>query len=233
MGVLYDSKPIQVGYKAQFENGYTGKLVLYYVNRMSLPFTGVHATLPDTESLKVQARPDTPFEVGAGSQVMHYFLWICRRPFLEPPVVTVNFTYDGIAQSIPLKVPLLLTSFCLPTPLPAADFIATWTKTANELMQTHKLPGPADVNDLKTVIAKYLHLANIDGAEKSPDNIVASGTFHTATKDPSGNLVSMACLLRVETRPGVNAVRVTVRSGHAQVSTSLMHAVSSVFGASE
>jgi hypothetical protein len=85
---------------------------------------------------------------------------------------------------------------------------------------------------------------------RSPHCCVAmlcAGTFHTATKDPSGNFVNMPCMLRcapwlffaaiahravcrlvcsalarsfarsIETKPTFNVVRITVHSGHAQV----------------
>lgn len=112
-----------------------------------------------------------------------------------------------------------------------------------------------------------LHLAVIDGVEQNANNFVASGScfpllaacahcyvhdagmFHTATKDPSGNLVNMACLLRcelhllalisltrldrcrVETKAGTNMIRVSIHSGHQQVSSALLASLATVFSA--
>ncbi len=76
-------------------------------------------------------------------------------------------------------------------------------------------------------------MAVIPSVEKTSDNFVASGIFHTATKNAHGQNVTMPCLLRVETKPGVPMFRVTVHTGHQTVSEALIHAITAVTGAQE
>jgi hypothetical protein len=235
VGVLYDSKALQIGYKAQVESGYQCKMVLYYGNRLAGPLTNVVAELPETDALKVQARPNEPFEVKAGVQVLHYFLWVCRKPFSEPPTMTIKFKYDGHQHSLPLKLPLVLTSFCLPTQLQSADCLSAWKAYGNEkeCIAVRKLPAAADVNELKTLITTNAHLAMVADVENKAENFIASASFQTATKDPQGNLVSIPLLLRVETKAGMNVIRISIRSGHKQVSDAVLAAVTILFAATE
>lgn len=48
-----------------------------------------------------------------------------------------------------------------------------------------------------------------------------------------GGFVSVPCMLRIETKPGSQAFRVTVHSAHAGVSAALLNAVTQVFNAAE
>lgn len=51
----------------------------------------------------------------------------------------------------------------------------------------------ADVTKALTDKAK---LFVVQGVEKTADNVVAAGTFHTATKNAAGAFVTMPCLVR-------------------------------------
>jgi hypothetical protein len=235
VGVLYDCKALQIGYKAQIENGYQCKMVLYYGNRMPAPLTEVVAQLPESEALKVQARPNEPFEVKGGVQIVHYFLWTCRKPFLEIPSLALKFKYNGIQHALVLKVPLLLTSFCLPAQISAQDCLSNWKAygAEKECIAVRKLPGPADVTELKTVITTNAHMALVSDVENKAENFIASSSFQTGTKDANGNLVTIAILLRVETKAGMNVIRISIRSGHKQVSDAVLASVTTLFGATE
>jgi hypothetical protein len=96
-GVIYDSKVLQIGYKAQADSGSQCKMVLYHGNRSSEPITNVVALLPDHDAFKVQVRPlaTEPFTVEPSKQVLHYFLWVCRKPFTDTPAITIKFTFQG------------------------------------------------------------------------------------------------------------------------------------------
>jgi len=235
VGVLYDSKALQIGYKAQFENGYQCKMVLYYGNRLNGPITEVVAQLPETEALKIQAKPDQPFEVKAGVQVLHYFMWICRKPFTDIPSIGIKFKYNGQPQTLMLKMPLLLTSFCLPTQLAGPDCLSAWKTygAEKECIAVRKFQTSPDVNELKTLITTNAHMSLVMDVEKVQDNFIASCNFQTATKGNDGNLVYIPILLRVETKPGANVIRISIRSGHKSVSEAVLFSVTTLFGAAE
>jgi hypothetical protein len=77
------------------------------------------------------------------------------------------------------------------------------------------------------------HLFIVPNVEKVGDNFVGAGTFHTATKAANGTNVTMPCLVRLETKPNIPMIRITVHSGHPSVSESLLHSISTILNAKE
>jgi hypothetical protein len=139
------------------------------------------------------------------------------------------------SHRLSLSLPLYLSTFTVPTSLDGAAFVGAWTKYGNELQATRKtidgsVATPAMVTERLAAVGK---LFVVQGVEKTPDNVVAAGTFHTATKNAAGTYVTMPCLVRVETKPNVPMFRITVHSGHATVSEALMQSITTVLNAKE
>lgn len=122
-----------------------------------------------------------------------------------------------------------------PTSLDGAAFVGAWQKYGNELQATRKtIDGSIlSASDVSSRLSSAAHLFVVQGVEKVADNVVAAGTFHTATKNAAGANVTMPCLVRVETKPGLAFVRITVHSGHATVSDALMQAITAVLNTKE
>lgn len=90
------------------------------------------------------------------------------------------------------------------------------------------------MNEVAELLKNVGHLFLVQGLEKSGDNLVAAGTFHTATKNAAtGANVTMPCLVRVETKPNVPMFRISVHSGHSTVSEALLHTVTEVLRSKE
>lgn len=139
------------------------------------------------------------------------------------------------SHRLSLALPIYLSTFIVPTSLDGGAFVGAWTKFVNELQATRKtIDGsaatPAQVAERLTNIG---HLFVVTGVEKTADNVVAAGTFHTATKNAAGANVTMPCLVRVETKPNVAMFRITVHSGHATVSEALLQTITAVLAAKE
>ena len=139
-------------------------------------------------------------------------------------------------HTLDLSLPIYLSTFVVPTSLEGAAFVGAWTKYGNELQGTRKsLDGitALSASQVSTLLSTAGHLFVVAGVEKSADNVVAAGTFHTATKNAAGANVTMPCLVRVETKPGVPMFRITVHSGHQTVSDALMHTITAILNAKE
>jgi hypothetical protein len=81
------------------------KMVLYYNNRTASALTNVSAVLFENPALRIQVRPDKPFDVKPQEQVLHLFIWECSRPFAEPPALKIQFTYDEAYGLIFVSLP--------------------------------------------------------------------------------------------------------------------------------
>ena len=160
----------------------------------------------------------------AGDSVTHFSLLAC-----------VCSCFVCRAHTLSLSLPLFLSTFVVPTSLEGAAFVGAWTKYGNELVGTRKTVDGSVLNAAQVAekLQSVGHLFVVNGVEKNPENLVAAGTFHTATKNAAGANVIMPCLVRVETKPGVPIIRITVRSGHQTVSDALIHTVATVLNTRE
>jgi len=234
-GVLYESRELQIGLKLNIESGHAAKLVFYYGNRCPNALKGVSASLPESDAYRMQVRPTEPFEVAPKKQVMHFFLVHCFKPFKGPININIKFNYLNKPQILDLSLPLFISSFTAPTSLDGAAFVHAWGKYGNEQQATRKsVDGSVvTVDAVKAALQEKAKLFIVQGVEKNNDNVVAAGTFHTATKNAAGAFVTMPCLVRVETKPNLPMFRLTVHSGHSTVSDALMHTITYLLNAKE
>jgi len=78
-----------------------------------------------------------------------------------------------------------------------------------------------------------MRMSLIENVDKEPNNLYAAGVFHTTTKNESGQPVTMACFLRIETKPNMALVRVTAHAGHKSVSVALISSFALLMGGTE
>lgn len=153
-----------------------------------------------------------------------------------PLVLPISFSLSDVRpHTLTLSLPLYLSTFIVPTQLDGASFVGAWTKYGNELIGTRKLIDGVALTPTQviTALTSVAHLFVVQGVEKTAENVVAGGTFHTATKNAQGTNVTMPCLVRIETKPNIPMLRITVHSGHATVSDALLHTISAVLNAKE
>src|SRR4051794_25869595 len=107
-------------------------MILYYGNRTGQPLMNVSAILAQPGSdddggggggggagggagaaaansaataLRIQVRPDKPFDVKPSEQVLHLFIWECTRPFSDSPALKLQFSYEDAAQQVAQAIP--------------------------------------------------------------------------------------------------------------------------------
>jgi hypothetical protein len=143
---------------------------------------------------------------------------------VSPPCFTLLLS----SHRLTLALPIYLSTFIVPTSLDGAAFVGAWGKYGNELQATRKtIDGSvATASTVTNQLTSIGHLFVVSGVEKTSENVVAAGTFHTATKNAAGAHVTMPCLVRVETKPGVAMFRITVHEA-------LLHAITTVLNAKE
>jgi len=207
-------------------------MILYHGNKTPSMLVNVSAILPESLALRIQVKPDAPFDVQPTAQELHSFMWECLRPFNDSPTLKLQFTYEDQPQSIAFRMPILMSHFIHSQVLDSASFINSWKQyTSNELMLTLKVQQPVSVASITELLTNSLHMAPILGVESNPLNVYGSGVFHTVTKDKNGNNVSMVCLIRIETKENLSVFRVNIHAGHKGVSEGLMASVQTIMQA--
>lgn len=234
-GVLYDCKLLQIGLKSTIENNNSCKFIFFYGNRGSNSLKDLVVQLPSAEAdaFQIKVRPEEPLEVPPKKQIQHFFLLHCFKPFKGPLNFALKFNYQNSAHTINLAVPILMTHFLVPATLQAEQFTGAWQKFANEVVGVRKLAAAVDVSALQSQLTAAAHMAVVSNVDKNSDNFVAAGTFHTATKTPAGTFVTMPAMIRIETKSGMNVVRITIHSGHQLVSETLLAAITAALGLKE
>jgi len=201
-------------------------MILYHGNRTPSMLTNVSAILPENPALRIQVKPDSPFDVKPHEQFLHYFMWECLRPFNEAPMLKLQFTYDDQPQTVTFRMPVMMSNFVHGNQMDAPSFSNAWKQYAvNEVMITLKAQQVVTTAIAIDAINNGLHMAIIIPTDNNPLNVFASGIFHTVTKDKNGNNVTMPCLIRIETKDNLSVFRVTIHSGHKGVSEGLMNSV--------
>eukprot|EP00455_Lapot_gusevi_P003381 TRINITY_DN1138_c0_g1_i2.p1 TRINITY_DN1138_c0_g1~~TRINITY_DN1138_c0_g1_i2.p1 ORF type:complete len:239 (-),score=113.67 TRINITY_DN1138_c0_g1_i2:138-794(-) len=210
------------------------KIVLYYGNKdASASITNLEVTVPNTPKLRLQVKPAVVPEVAPKQQVQQFYLCQCMQPFDEPPQLEIQFQKQGQTHTLSLALPVLLTKFTVPLEFQPQDFVATWKTMSNEIIEIFRARNPIDVTAIRNSLQQGMGMFLLDGLDKNPANIVCSGTFHTATKNPQGEDVTIPMLLRIETNERGQGFRVTIRSGHKLVSDAIKKAMLKVFGVSQ
>ena len=230
-GVVYETKDLQVGMKLSVEGQHTCKVVFYYGNRLPHSLTNLKASPQSSDVLKVQVQPEEGQEIPPKKQVTHQFILTCLRPFKQPVAIPLTFQYAGKTHTLTIHVPVTVGRFTVGQSLEGSAFMGVWKQFGNEAQATRKVDPSHTGPQLAQLAVDGLHLALVQGLEKTPDNFVAAGTLHTASKNASGAAITMPILMRVETKPGM--YRATVHSGHSSVSEAVIQAFALVTGSKE
>ena len=182
-GVVYETKELQIGCKLTVENQHTAKVVFYYGNRLPSSLTGLRAVPQSSDVLRIQVQPEEAQEIPPKKQIPHYFILTCLRPFKQPVPIPLTFQYAGKTHHLTVHVPVTVGRFTVGQALEGSAFMGVWKQFGNEAQQTRKVDGSFTGPSLAQLAVDGLHLSLVQGLEKTPDNFVAAGTLHTASKN--------------------------------------------------
>ena len=213
------------------ENNNTAKVVFYYGNRLPSSLTNLKAVPQSTDVFRIQVQPEEAQEIPPKKQIPHYFILTCMRPFKQPVAIPLTFQYGGKTHNLTVNVPVTVGRFTVGQNIEGSAFMGIWKQFGNEAQQTRKVDPSFTGPSLGQLAVDGLHLALVQGLEKTADNFVAAGTLHTASKNASGAAITMPILMRVETKSGM--YRATVHSGHQSVSEAVIQAFALVTGGKE
>jgi len=127
-GVLYENDTIQIGVKTECR-GNLARLAIFYGNKTSFPFLNFQPNVtlnPELNSSLVLQVKTVDSTVEAGAQFQQMVNIECTTDFTAQPDLNVNFTCNGKAHKVPLKVPISVNKFMEPTEMNGDAFFARW-----------------------------------------------------------------------------------------------------------
>jgi AP-2 complex subunit alpha len=210
-GVLYEDEFLQIGVRSSYQQMF-GRIMLYYGNVTPAPITNFSVSALPHTGVAVQAQA-TPPQIEGGVQLQQPIVVTCNQEFFEPPALGLQFVSNGRPVQLMVPLPLALSKFIEPLQLNKDDFFHRWRQISAAPLEAQaivKSLRPIDLAYVGKIFSTGFHLAVLAGVDPNTNNLVAAGTFFSTSKQ-------VVCMARIESNPGVNMYRVTIRTFHGPV----------------
>ena len=229
--ILYEDNEIQVGIQQQYQ-GAMGRVMLFIGNKnQSSPFTNFNINVQSVNYLswgKNKQPPTTkPGEsVNPKSQYKFSMQFMVMRPFVNPPQVKITMNLNGQNYEYLLRLPIVATRFFEGTNIEASVFKQRWMQISQEKQTVQIFPakGQIAMDKIRALLSGGCRLAIIQGLDNQ-NSISCCGVFRTGQKTPTGNPVSVGCMMRLECNPQSLKYRITVKALHNDVGVALKNIV--------
>jgi AP-2 complex subunit alpha len=229
--ILYEDNEIQVGIQQQYQ-GAMGRVMLFIGNKnQSSPFTNFKINVQSVNYLswgKDKQPPTTkPGEsVNPKSQYKFSMQFMVMRPFVNPPQVKITMNLNGQNYEYLLRLPIVATRFFEGTNIEASVFKQRWMQISQEKQTVQIFPakGQIAMDKIRALLSGGCRLAIIQGLDNQ-NSISCCGVFRTGQKTPTGNPVSVGCMMRLECNPQSLKYRITVKALHDDVGVALKNIV--------
>jgi hypothetical protein len=212
-GVLYEDTVVQIGFKSEYQQG-QGRLALFFGNKTQQALSNFTASAASTPQLTVAVTQKEAPVIEPMSQNKLFLTLTCLAPFTESsyPLLNVNFVSQGRPMSIKHELPVNIAKFVDPVPLDGNGFFQQWkqTGTGQEVQEVFKAALAVNVPNISKLLSIGLRLAVLSDVDTNVNNIVCSGQCYT-------QLGPVPCLVRLETNPTANMIRMTVKSNNTQL----------------
>lgn len=212
-GVLYEDTTVQIGFKSEYQQG-QGRLALFFGNKTPQPLSNFSASAASTPQLTVTVAQKEAPVIDPMSQNKLFLTLTCLAPFTESsyPLLNVTFVSQGKPMSIKHELPVNIAKFVDPVPLDGSTFFQQWkqTGTGQEVQEVFKAALSVNVPNISKLLSIGLRLAVLADVDTNANNIVCSGQCYT-------QLGPVPCLVRLETNPTANMIRMTVKSNNTQL----------------
>ncbi|KAF0715417.1 Aste57867_3367 [Aphanomyces stellatus] len=216
-GVLFENDFLQIGVKQEFR-GSQGRLSLFYGNKSSQSLTNLGVVIKQVPYFRTQVE-DVAKELAPKQQLKQQIMVECMQPFVHPAELVINYTLGSQPSSFELKLPCVATNFLEPVKLGADDFNKRWGALEGQgREQQDVFASKADLHASAKILVDTLKFGLVDGADTT-SSLSLAATFRTGTSAPSGDKISVGCLLKLESQG--NSYRLTVRAVHPDVSLAL------------
>jgi len=218
--VLYEDEILQIGIKAEY-SGRDGQIAVFFGNKGSAALHAFTAQyfVKEEQALRLSASPMSQ-QLEGDKQVVQRVTVHMQEAFAEPPWLRIQFLLpDTSPRRIQIKLPVVLTKFCVGREVTAQEFFQIWRQ------QNFVLNEATSIVHLSTRFSGVLvHIARCivfggalrmhHGIDTNPDNFVLVGQLVDASGHSMGDLGSPADAFGGGDRErGLSLVRVEVGAG--------------------
>ncbi|TYZ67830.1 hypothetical protein PybrP1_009022 [[Pythium] brassicae (nom. inval.)] len=228
-GVLFENDVLQVGAKHEYR-GSQARVMLFFGNKTSDALAAFRVAVAPTPAaaFRLQAE-EVPAQLAPKQQLKQQLLLECMAPFVAPPALRVSFARGDVQHQYDLALPCHAAAFLEPVKLSAEDFAKRWAAldgTERETQEIVQAASPLDMAQARQWLTEQLRFAE---SSQGDGALSLAATLRTGTAGPNGDKVAVGCLARVEANPASNAVRITVRAVHRDVSVATKNCLKLVF----
>jgi len=222
-GRYYTSPHLVLEMKQEY-NAASGRLTILFINASKAPIGNINVQIPEVPFMKIQTFSEVPSSLSPGQQAQHLIQVQCLRPFLQPPRYMVEYCTAPNSPPIqlPMMLPAVVTKFITPAEIQMGQFREIFESLAEPPREAVSV-GQAKVPpaQMMNYLSKGFNMLCLP--ESAPNQMFAAGTLNTATPDPSNpaKMMTVPVLVRLEYDDSRRAARLTVRTQHGEVTSSL------------
>jgi AP-2 complex subunit alpha len=207
-GLLFEDSMIQVGLRSEY-HGNVGRVALYFGNNLSpgTHFYSFTVTVTSRPGLSYSCPTLPGSTLDGGAQFQWLLQFTAQAAFTDEPRIKITFV-AGSLQTIRLQLPVVLSKFMAPAPLPSPeDFFKRWKQIGpGEPHEKQLVFGGGKKIDLGKAakVVQGLRWSILQNVDRLPENIVGAGVLSTEQS-------KAGCLLRLEPNLEKGLWRATVR----------------------
>lgn len=233
-GPLYDDGTLQISTKIEVR-GSQARLTFAMRNHSAGTMTNFELSVDDTAGLiRFQLNPVVS-TVNAMQTLEHIMMLECMKPAAPGPVLKIKYM-DSLLGQRETSVDLLIsvTTFIEPLILSGADFSARWDQLqgngqhAQQVFNPSQAVVPARIAEALTSLLQFGRVTGMP--DESEFVIYGAGSLRTGSLTPTGEKISVGCLVKIEMNVQANALRLTIRTLHPAATAALQSTGKALLG---
>ncbi|GAB5368034.1 hypothetical protein AAMO2058_001283200 [Amorphochlora amoebiformis] len=231
-GYLLKHEVLQIGVKMMAGVSHDMKMKIFYGNKSSSDLEDLKAIVTTNPAWTIKLSPSEGFTVPGKKQESQFLLATAHRPFSKPPVMGLQFTFNGEVQRVKIKLPIFTTQFITSNDeMSGSDYLNKWKSLEKEAKTIVNCDPIDDMETFKKGIVKSLHCSEVDmtGIVSNPQNILCLCGMFEASRAGSGESIKLPFLARFQLKSEM--FQVSVRSSVGAMNQDIIDCVKMMYSA--
>jgi len=224
-GPLYDDGTLQISSKVEVR-GSQARFTFFLRNHSAGSMSNFEISINDPAGLiRYQLNPVTS-TLNAMQTCEHVMMLECMKPAAPGPVLMIKYLDSllGLRETC-VDLPISVTTFIEPLILSGADFSSRWDQLqgngqhVQQVLNPSQAVVPARITDALTSLLQFGRVTGMP--DESEFVIYGAGSLRTGSTTPTGEKISVGCLVKIEMNVQANALRLTIRTLHPAATSAL------------